>query len=191
MQNIYYEPTNNTTDVESVAYIRQFAWKKFPDGTKVAAYTGRVHIPWAHDYNAVRLYQESATVESKYSRIIVNLSPGDVVYIPGDKEGALVRISSEVKAGPIEGGSVVRTVKNCAHQYIDGKCAECRNSILEVTPHQIHPYLAEGHIVEPFWALYREVEFVGWVKYTNTVKKGPLARIDSAGLRRQGWSRLT
>lgn len=195
MQETYYEPTNEAPEITSVVYVKQFPWEKCPLGTIHARLSGKMHIPWAHDYNAVRRFQEAGTVESRYSKTVTELPVGAIAYIPSVKRqmseyGALVRITSEVKAGPLEGGFVVRNTKQCQHQYIDGTCVECRNSIVEVTPRDIFSHIEQGHIVEPFWTLYREVELIGLVKYTNTVKRGDLARRDAAGKKVQGWRRI-
>ncbi len=182
-----YAPSETPTDIQSVAYIRQNPWKKCPNGVLLLR-NNKLHLPWAHDYNAVRRFQENGEVVERWSKVVAELPVNCVAYIPGEYWGCLVRIKSEVKAGLVPNVYVVRDAKTCQHPYIIGACDVCKGSILEVTNGDPLPHLEKGHILEPFWSLYREIEVMGNVQYNRTVKKGDLARVDSAGLKHQYWT---
>lgn len=186
-----YIPSETPADIQSVAYVRQNPWKKCPNRAFLLP-NNKLHIPWAHDYEKVQHYRVTGELTERWAKFVAELPIDSIVYVPNENWGNLVRIKSETKTGVLRNMYIVRNSKTCQHTYIDGTCETCRASIVEVTNGSPLPYIEKGHIIEPFWSVYRDIEIVGSVPYGTvaenvTVRKSDLARVDSAGRKLQHW----
>ena len=172
--NVYYIPTNNQTDKQSVAHIRQNPWEKLLENK--LNIQGVIHIPHCHTKDAVERFQQDQHIEGDDAKAIANLPIGSMVFIPDGsvKGGVLTTIQSEVRAGIIDHLCIARKERNCGHLFTMGsrECMECKESVVEVfettnqnewwgggvnanTSTKLREHLAAGRIIEPFYSLYR------------------------------------
>jgi len=193
----HYEPSNVETNMKSMAYIRQNPWGKCPRGVDLAIAHEKIHIPWAHYHNIRTQYHQNGELDiesaggKRIANVAINMPINSVVYIPGidGSDGALVRLTSNVKDGFLSAPYIFRTARTCGHEYTNNHCEICRNAIIRVD-NQINNSLQLGHIIEPFSTLYRDVELIGRVKIPSNFDKMTGARRDSAGKEEQYWVRV-
>ena len=84
------------------------------------------------------------------------------------------------------------TPRNCGHSVVRGghRCSECHDSVQEnfnpSDAQKISSHLMNGHLIEPFWSLYRDVEIIGEADY-NGIDGRSMAGPDSAGKWTRYW----
>ena len=191
-----YTPSDIQTDMQTVAYIRQNCNKKNKDPLDTVQRGNTIHVPWAHVKQDIIDYEqdpEGFLSRTKYARTCVELPIGSVILIPDGKRGLIVRLTSGVKAGIMSSLCTAVTPRNCGHSLVRGghRCSECHDSVQEnFNPsdlQKISAHLKSGHLIEPFWSLYRDIEIIGEADY-NGIDGRSLAGPDSAGKWSRYWS---
>ena len=165
-RRVEYHPSDiQHADVISTAYIRQNPWKK-QDRKTDCINTGLLSLPHAHDITCVEGFRLDGTIPEGPPRQVADLPLGTIAYIPNGRNGVLVRITSEVKAGIFPSLCIVRQARNCGHTYTRAseECQECSISVISVENYPSMEALGQGHLIEPFYTLYRECEPVAFVK---------------------------
>ena len=195
-----YTPSDVPTDVQSIGYVRQNPWRCLTDdGYENVRISKKIHIPWSHTKNGVEEFRadpEKFITESrgaKYIQRCLAFPIGSTVLIPNGRQGILVRIVSEVKAGIIDTLYVTRVERVCHHTITNsGECLACHNSVSGVYKYSdslgLQENLKDGYIIEPFYSLYLDVEILGDADYNG--KDGrKMAGMESVGNMEQYWSR--
>jgi hypothetical protein len=188
-----YVPSDTETDIKTNAYIRQNCNSKNADPLNTVRRGNTIHVPWAHTKQDITEYQEDPEAflkRTKYAKTCVELPIGSVILIPDRKKGLIVRLTSGVKTGIMSSLCTAVTHRICGHTLVIGgrRCHECDASVQEnFNPsdvQKISAHLKLGHLIQPFWSLYRDVEIIGDADY-NGIDGRSLAGPDSAGK----WSR--
>ena len=191
-----YKPSLMPTEVKSVGYVRQNAWKKTENFLSIVHETSKIHIPYAHRKEDVIRYNANKKVLDKYARTASEIPTGSIVFIPNGKTGLLVEITSGIWAGIMNGVGVAIGSKGCNHypNRNTDECKECRDSIVCIFSckknlERLTELLALGNTIEPFCTLYRDVRVIGKVDVSETDAR-IYAGMDSVGLREQFWVRV-
>jgi hypothetical protein len=189
-----YVPSDTPTETKTVGYMRQNCNRKNNDPCGSVLRGKTAHIPWVHTKHDIEEYEQDPTFlqRTKYANIGAEFPVGSLVLIPDGKRGLIVRLSSEVKSGVM--GSLCSAVspRSCGHPLVRGKhrCVDCGQSVQEVfdpsDSQKLAAHLMKGHLIEPFWSLYRDVEIVGEANYDG-VDGRSMAGIDSAGKWTHFW----
>jgi len=191
-----YKPSDTVTDVQTVAYVRQNCHQVNADIVGGVKRSGVIHVPYAHTKQDVIDYKQDKDTfmkwcnGSQFINVATELPDGSLVLIPDGKKGLIVRLKSGVKTGYVKSFAVASNPRECGHPYNLGgqRCKGCYDSIKEVFDpsdvKKMSTHLLNGCLIEPFEALYREVEVVGDADY-NGVNGSSLAGPNSAGK----WSR--
>jgi hypothetical protein len=189
-----YIPSDTPTETKTVGYMRQNCNRKNKDPCGSVLRGKTAHIPWVHTKHDIEEYEQDPTFlqRTKYANIGAEFPVGSLVLIPDGKGGLIVRLTSEVKSGVM--GSLCSAVspRSCGHSLVRGKhrCVDCGQSVQEVfdpsDSQKVTAHLMKGHLIEPFWSIYREVEIVGEADY-NGVDGRSMAGIDSAGKWTHFW----
>ena len=191
-----YIPSDVQTDTQTVAYIRQNCNKKNKDPLDTVLRGNTIHVPWAHTKQDIIEYEEDSEEflsRTKYAKTCIELPNGSVILIPDGKKGLIVRLISGVKTGIMSSLCTAVTTRNCGHLLVRGghRCNDCDTSIQEnFNPsdvQKISSHLMSGHLIQPFWSLYRDVEIIGEADY-NGIDGRSLAGPDSAGKWSRYWS---
>ena len=193
-----YIPSDTPTAMKSSGYVRQNPWEKLADKFDSVKNSNKLHMPWGHTIDHVELFSrdplapfDSSLQGGSYRKVFYDFALDSVVLIPNGKSGLLVRIKSPVKAGKIETLCVACSDRTCGHRNKISSCDLCRQSVQEVfnpsDKEQIIGHLSKGHIIEPFYTLYRDVEIVGDADY-NGVDWKTLASINAVGSRTKFWA---
>jgi hypothetical protein len=191
-----YSPCDLITLFLTIAYIRQNCNKKNDDPLGSVQRTNAIHVPWAHTEQDTIEYQQDPQAfleKTKYARICVELPIGSLILIPSGKKGLIVRLTSDVKSGIMNSYCTAVTPRTCGHKYVCGKhrCAQCGDSVQEVfdpsDAQKLSEHLKKGHLIEPFYSLYRDIEIVGEADY-NGVDGRSMAGLDSAGKWQRYWA---
>lgn len=190
--NVVYKPSDEPADLESIAHVKQNAWKK-EDRSDLCGVFGLLTLPHAHTKSAVDEFNRSGMIPEGFAKRVADLPTGSIVYIPQGKKrrkGILVRLVSDVKAGILL-QNIVRKARTCEHSYTEHSkvCQECSDSVEIVTATDIFQYLREGYIIEPYFSLYRECDYVADVH----IEEGNLnsfAAINSSQKKTLYWKRV-
>lgn len=194
-----YTPSDVQTDTQTSAYIRQNCNKKNKDPLDTVLRGNSIHVPHAHVKQDTIDYEqdpEGFLSRTKYAKTCVELPIGSLILIPDGKRGLIVRLTSGVKSGVMSSLCTAVTPRNCGHSVVRGghRCSECHDSVQEnFNPsdlQKISAHLKSGHLIEPFWSLYRDVEIIGEADY-NGIDGRSMAGPDSAGKWSRYWSLAT
>ena len=188
-----YVPSDVVTDIQTVAYIRQNPWKKIDDVLESPIVSKKLHIPWTHTRTSMDAMEAGIICREKGARFVKiseDLAVGSLVLIPDGKKGLLARITSDIKYGTFDTICVASKPKDCGHPTVT-ECDTCRSSIMEAfNPSNVQKLLAhlrDGHIIEPFWSPYRDIDILGEADY-NGVDGRSMATANSAGMMSLYWS---
>lgn len=188
-----YVPSDVVTDIQTVAYIRQNPWKKIDDVLESPIVSKKLHIPWTHTRTSMDAMEAGIICREKGARFVKiseDLAVGSLVLIPDGKKGLLARITSDIKYGTFDTICVASKPKDCGHPTVT-ECDTCRSSIVEAfNPSNVQKLLAhlrDGHIIEPFWSPYRDIDILGEADY-NGVDGRSMATANSAGMMSLYWS---
>lgn len=191
-----YVPSDVITLILTIAYIRQNCYKKNDEPLDSVLRGNTIHVPWAHTKEDIIEYEqdpEAFLSRKKYAKTCVDLPTGSIVLIPNGKKGLIVRLTSGVKTGVMNSLCTAVSHRDCGHPLVRGghRCHECNESIQEVfnpsDVQKISAHLKNGHVIEPFWSLYRDVEVIGDADYSG-IDGRSVAGPDSAGNWRRYWS---
>jgi hypothetical protein len=185
-------PSNEPTEIRSIAYIRQNAWKKIAKPLDAVKSSLCIHVPHAHTKQDVDDFRtNSASLTHTHARTVLSIPVGSTVLIPNGRVGLLVKFTSGALAGTIDSLKIVSDPKTCGHTAILKSCAQCLGAIDSVLSSPIESiiqqHIQQGQTVEPFWSVYRTVEIVGDVDY-NGVNGRTMAGMDSAGRWEHFWT---
>jgi hypothetical protein len=195
-------PSDTPTDIQTTAYIRQNCNKKNDDVIGPVRISKKLHVPYAHtkqdiiDYSNNHNDYVNTNPGRRYIKIASELPNGSIILIPDGKKGLIVRMTSIVKSGIIESLCVASSPRTCGHPVIRDRhhCVTCADSIEEIfNPsdlQKISAHLKSGHLIEPFWSLYRDVEVIGEADY-NGIDGRSFAGPDSAGKWSRYWRQVT
>lgn len=161
--NVVYRPSDEPADLESIAHVRQDAWRK-EDKPDACGIFGLLALPYAHTKSAVDAFNRSGTIPKGPAKQVAKYPIGSIVYVPQGKRGRrgiLVRLVSEVKAGILP-QVIVRNARTCQHSYTEATkvCKQCSDSVVTVSCTDVFRYLREGYIIEPYFSLYRDCDYV-------------------------------
>ena len=188
-----YRPSDAVTPIQTNAFIRQNCNSKNSDPLGTVRRGNTIHIPWAHTKPDIDQYEQDPVnflSGRKYAKICVDLPIGSVILIPDGNRGLIVRLTSGVKTGIMSSLCTAVTHRTCGHILVRGgrTCDECDRSVQEnfnpLDVQKISAHLNKGHLIQPFWSLYRDIEIIGDADY-NGIDGRSLAGQDSAGK----WSR--
>ena len=190
--NVVYKPSDEPADLESIAHVRQNAWKK-EEEPKACGIFGLLALPYAHTKSAVDEFNRSGRIPEGCPKQVASLPLGSIVYVPEGNEsrkGILVRLVSEVKAGILP-QIIVRKARTCQHSYTEATkvCEQCSESVKTVTCTDIFPYLRQGYILEPYYSLYRDCDYIADV----LIEEGNLnsfAAVNSSQKKTLYWKRF-
>ena len=188
-----YIPSDVVTDIHTIAYIRQNPWKKIDDVLESPIKSKRLHLPWTHTKSSVEVMEAGEIYREKGARFVKitkDLDLGSLVLIPDGNKGLIVRITSDIKYGIFDTICVASKPKECGHPTVT-ECDTCRSSIVEAfNPSNLQKLLAhlrDGHIIEPVWSPYRDIEIIGDADY-NGIDGRSMAGMNSAGTWSRYWS---
>jgi len=189
-----YIPSDTPTETKTVGYMRQNCNRKNKDPCGSVLRGKTAHIPWVHTKHDIEEYEQDPTFlqRTKYANIGAEFPVGSLVLIPDGKGGLIVRLTSDVKSGVMDSLCSAVSPRSCGHPLVRGKhrCVDCGQSVQEVfdpsDSQKVTAHLMKGHLIEPFWSIYREVEIVGEADY-NGVDGRSMAGIDSAGKWTHFW----
>jgi hypothetical protein len=144
--------TVNAPGVNTVTadyYVRQNPWRTNTYALDFVRLTGAIHVPYTHSQLALDAHHDGFTPED--ARLTIGIPVGAIVVVAGNKEGLLVRVTSSVKEGAL--GPLYAAWDNSTHvpvRIFDKNDAEAVKVALDA-----------GYALQPFVALYREVEILG------------------------------
>jgi hypothetical protein len=128
--------------------------------------------------------------------VFFSLRIGEHILVPNGNCGLLVRIVSDVKADILPDIALARNPTPCGHSLVrhshdttsHPKCEQCSIASVFATSDsaKLNQHLRKGHTIEPFYALYRDIEIVGDADY-NGVNGTTLAAPNSAGRMETYW----
>jgi hypothetical protein len=180
-----YAPSAVETAIKTDAYIRQNCWKKIDNVFHSPIKSKKLHIPWTHTKTTVDMMKSGEDIQrgARYANITKGLDIGSLVLIPDRNKGLIVRITSDIMYGVFDTICIACTPKTCGHPNVT-ECDICRSSIVEAfdpsDSEKLIGHLKLGHLIEPFWSPYREIEIVGDADYSG-VDGRSMAGMDSAG----------
>ena len=188
-----YQPSITESDIESIAYVRQNPWKKVKgDFLEYVQHSKILHLPHAHSKADVILYDTTRTISQPPAKRLAELPIGSVILVPNGTKGLLVRLTSDVQRGALDHMCVASNPKTCGHHHSHSTkdCVQCSNAIDSIfspaDTKELQSQLRQGHIIEPFWTLYRTCAIVGKADYNGT-NGSSIAGMDSVGTWKRYW----
>jgi hypothetical protein len=183
-----FHPSTDSTDVQSVGYVRQNAWKKTEKFLEIIEHTKVVHAPHGHQREDMTRFRADGSITDKYARAFHEFETGAVVLIPNGDHGLLVRLETPTAAGSAPGWIVaIDSATDSTKERFE------REQILAIFGNSnttaIRDHLRSDHTLIPMFGLYRQVSIVGRADYNGTDGRA-LAGMDSVGPRKQYWKRV-
>jgi hypothetical protein len=198
----WYDPvaTYEESDLTSTLYVRQNPWKKSENVFEGVWHTRSLHVPHAHSRSACVAYldnpEQFREKASRYARLVMDAPEWSISLVPNGGAGLLVRIRGGVNYGHLSNLAIATQmgIRTCGHQFVEcgGSCEACEHSILEVlnitNTRALQSYLSQGHHIEPFYTLYRNVQILGRAAYHDQDGRR-FAGMASAGIQKLFWKR--
>ena len=159
-----------TPDADTVTaeyYVRQNPWRTNTYALDFVRLTGAIHVPYAHSRLALDAHRDGFTPED--ARLAIGIPVGALVVVANNKEALLVRVTSPVKEGHLD------------PLYVAWDSAAPVRILDKNDTSAIQAALAAGQSLEPFVALYREVEVLGPIGEVADWRK--VAQMASSGRR--------
>jgi hypothetical protein len=167
-------------------YVRQNPYKTDTYGLyTICATSKKLNIPFTSTKDDCNRYlanpQEYLRTCNDKSRLLMNLPVGTLITVVGKHEAKIVKITSDVKAGHCSPVYVVRNPAVYDGLYTEQTQEQYINSIVHfVVPTddystKIINALKKGYLIEPFYSLYRDFEFVCRVECDDMRQIGGVA----------------
>jgi hypothetical protein len=159
-----------TPDVDTVTaeyYVRQNPWRTNTYALDFVRLTGAIHVPYAHSRLALDAHRDGFTPDD--ARLMIGIPVGAVVVVAGGGgEALLVRVTAPVKEGHLD--PLYVAWDQTPVRILDKNDAGA-----------VQAALSAGQSLEPFVALYREVEVLGSIGGVADWRK--IAQMASSGRR--------
>jgi hypothetical protein len=157
-------------------YVRQNPWRTNTYALEYVRLTGAIHVPYAHSRLALDAHRDGFTPDD--ARLVVGIPVGALVVVAGccyqndnQHRALLVRVTAPVKEGHLNPLYVAwDTSAHTPVRILDKNDASA-----------VQAALSAGQSLEPFVALYREVEVLGPIGEVADWRK--VAQMASSGRR--------